>query len=294
MFGAPAQEREHRGGIVPRLRRQSAEVDAPPVDSRRSPGLEPTHLEIHFAQSFGKPCRRGIAGPATGVAGAADVDPAGQEGSHRQHHGPRGDPKAHTGDHALYPATAQQQIFDTLLQQAQPGLRFQHPTNGLAVEHPVCLRPRGTDRWSLAGIERAKVDARAVRGACHGAAERIDLPRQVTLADTADGRIAAHLPERIEIVGQQQRACAGSRRGESRLGSGVASAHHDAVELFGIVHGRSHSQGRILAVSMLQGFVSGRPVSPRGLVVWRRGAGVGVQGFAGRRRAYPCRLRESG
>ena len=40
-------------------------------------------------------------------------------------------------------------------------------------------------------------------GERHGAAERIDLLDQVPLADAADGRIAAHLPERLDVVREQ-------------------------------------------------------------------------------------------
>jgi hypothetical protein len=57
--------------------------------------------------------------------------------------------------------------------------------------------------------------------------ERIDLLHQVTLADAADGRIAAHLPQRLDIVGEQQGASAHARSRERGFGAGMAAADDD-------------------------------------------------------------------
>src|SRR2546430_10936846 len=54
---------------------------------------------------------------------------------------------------------------------------------------PICR----AHRRALAGIERAELDAGAVSRPGHGAAQRVDLAHQVSLADAADGRIATHL-----------------------------------------------------------------------------------------------------
>ena len=66
--------------------------------------------------------------------------------------------------------------------------------DGLPIELPVRLGARGAHRRALAGIQDAELDAGAVRGARHGAAQGIDLPHQMALADAADGGVAAHLP----------------------------------------------------------------------------------------------------
>ena len=83
-----------------------------------------------------------------------------------------------------------------------------------------------------------------VRGPRHGAAERVDLLDQVALADAADGRVAAHLPERLDVVRQQQRAAPHARGGQRRFGAGMAAADHDHVEL-GLKAHHSESTGSL-------------------------------------------------
>ena len=63
----------------------------------------------------------------------------------------------------------------------------------------------------------------------HHPTQGIDFPDQVPLADAADGRIAAHRTDRLDVVGQQQGPRAGPRRGQRGLGAGVAAADHDDV-----------------------------------------------------------------
>ena len=60
--------------------------------------------------------------------------------------------------------------------------------------------------------------------------KRVDLLDQMTLADAADGRIAAHLPQRLDVVRQQQGALAHARSRQRGLGAGMAAADHDDAE----------------------------------------------------------------
>ena len=71
----------------------------------------------------------------------------------------------------------------------------------------------------------------------HRAAERVDLLDQMPLADAADRGIAAHLPQRLDVMREQQRAPPHARGRERRLGAGVAAADHDHV----IVSCESHA-----------------------------------------------------
>ena len=63
---------------------------------------------------------------------------------------------------------------------------------------------------------------------------------QMALADAADRRIAAHRTDGLDVVGQQQRACAGASRRERRFGAGMAAADHDHIET---VEGVAHRAG---------------------------------------------------
>jgi hypothetical protein len=70
----------------------------------------------------------------------------------------------------------------------------------------------------------------------HGAAERVDFLDQMAFANPADRRIAAHLTERFDVVGQQQRLCAHARGGQSGLRAGMTAADNDDVKFSGIKH----------------------------------------------------------
>ena len=63
------------------------------------------------------------------------------------------------------------------------------------------------------------------------AVEGVDLADQVALAQAADGRVAGHLADRLELVGEQQRARAQPRGRGRGLAAGVAAADDDHVEL---------------------------------------------------------------
>src|SRR5690606_21751922 len=58
---------------------------------------------------------------------------------------------------------------------------------------------------------------------------------QVALADPADGGIAAHRPDRLDAVCQQQGARARARRGQRGLGAGIAAADHVVVVAMEVV-----------------------------------------------------------
>ena len=118
----------------------------------------------------------------------------------------------------------------------QIGLIFQSAADGLLVQHAVGLGAGGADGRAFRGIQDAELDTGFVGGRCHRPAQRIDLADQMALADAANRRIAAHRPERVEVVGQQQRVRTRPRRGKRSLGAGVTAADDDDIETGGIEH----------------------------------------------------------
>ena len=97
----------------------------------------------------------------------------------------------------------QSKIGNFLLEQLQIWLASRDPADGALIQLAIGLRTRGAHGGPLAGIEGAKLNARLVRGQRHGAAQGVDLLDQMSLADAADRGVAAHLPQRLDIVGQQ-------------------------------------------------------------------------------------------
>ena len=126
------------------------------------------------------------------------------------------------------------QIIHRLLEDGEIGLILQPRADRLFVEHAVGLGAGGLHRTALGIIENAKLDARFVGGNRHRAAQCINLFDQVTLADPADGRVAAHRAQGFNIVGEQQSFCAHARRAECRFGTRMPAADDYHVEVVGV------------------------------------------------------------
>ena len=99
--------------------------------------------------------------------------------------------------------------------------------HGLPVELAVGLGAGSAHGWALAAVEHAELDAGLIGDAAHQAVQRVDLADQVALAQTADGRIAAHLADGRELVGDQRRGNAETRRGRRGFAAGVAASNND-------------------------------------------------------------------
>ncbi len=229
MIGREPKIREHRHGIVAGLLRQAGEIDAAAVDARRRSGFQAVHAQRQFAQARGQACGWRIPGAAARIILEADMDLAGEEGARGQHDAARGKGQAHLRHRAGHAVAFDSQIFDRLLEDGKIRLGFQHaPDRGL-VQGAVGLAARRAHGRTLGCVQRAPLDAGAIGRHGHRAAEGVDFLDQMTLADAADGRIAAHLAEGFDIVGQQQGARTQTRGGERGLGAGMAAADDDHI-----------------------------------------------------------------
>ena len=181
------------------------------------------------------------------------MDLAVQKGPCGQHHGFGAKAQTDLRHRAHHPVTFDQQVVYRLLEDGQVRLVFQHAPDRGFVEHTVCLGPRGAHGRALAGVENAKLNARLVGGQGHSTAQRIDLFDQMAFANAANRGVAAHLPQSLDVVGEQQGLAAHARSGQRSLAPGVAAADDDDVKLLGIKHGRQSNQGR-------EGDFTGAPV----------------------------------
>lgn len=164
------------------------------------------------------------------------MDAAVEKSPGGEHHGARTKGNAHLRDGADHAVAFHHQVIDGLLEQAQVRLVLQAAADRGLVQHAVGLRAGRAHRRALARIENAKLDARLVGGNGHGAAQRIHLFHEVALADAADRRVAAHLPQRLDVVGEQQRLGAHACSGQRGFGAGMATADDDHIEFFGVQH----------------------------------------------------------
>ena len=168
------------------------------------------------------------------IARESDVDPSAEERAGGEHHRVGAEGEAHGGHHAGDAGAArpvfEEQVVDGLLKEREAGLGLEPAPDLDAVELAVDLGPGRPDGRAAARVQGAEVDAASVRGGAHRAAQGVDLAHEVPLADSADGRVAAHLAEGLDRLGEEQGARARARRGEGRLGAGVPAADDDDVE----------------------------------------------------------------
>ncbi len=231
-----AEEREDRLGAIARLLREAREIDRAPVDPGRRPGLQPSHRQVQLAQARGQRERGRITRPSRPVPGHADVDEAAEECPGGEHDGRGPQLQADRGHRAHDPISLHEQVVDRRLEEPEVGLGLEPAADRAAVEHPIRLGARRAHRRSLARVQGPELDAGLVGGECHGAAQGVDLPHEVPLADAADRGIARHLAQRLEGMGEQARAGAGPGRRERRLRAGVTAANDDDVETMGGMH----------------------------------------------------------
>ena len=80
------------------------------------------------------------------------------------------------------------------------------------------------------------MNARLVGRMGHQPPQGIHFLNQMPLADAANGRVAAHGAQGVDIVGQQQGARAHARRRQGRFGARVTAADDDDLVGLGVKH----------------------------------------------------------
>ena len=135
----------------------------------------------------------------------------------------------------------EQQILGGAFGDIEPLGFLKQLADGPAIELAVGLRARSAHCGTLAAVEDAELDPRAVDRPAHDAVERIDLAHEMAFAEPADRRIARHLADRRPLVGQQQCLGAEPSRGCRCFAARMPAAnHHDVVGAETLVHSRGN------------------------------------------------------
>jgi hypothetical protein len=111
---------------------------------------------------------------------------------------------------------------------------FANPLHAKLVGLLVALRARRPHARALLGVEHPKLQARKVRRPTHFAAQRINLPDQMTLRQPTDGRIAGHLPDGIAVNGQQEGLASHAGRSQSGLNARMTGPDDDHIISLGM------------------------------------------------------------
>src|SRR5881396_3005556 len=98
-----------------------------------------------------------------------------------------------------------------------------------AVQGAIALRPGRPDGGDLGAIEHAELDRRAIRRPPHDTAEGVDLADHGAFRDPADGGIAGHLTDSVEVGSQEEDLGAETGGHHRGLRSCMAGSHHDHI-----------------------------------------------------------------
>ena len=219
------------------LRREPRKVDAAPVDARRCARFQAPLRQLELLEPRRQRDRRRITRAAGRVVFEPHMHPSVEKRAGRQHHRTRMEANAHLRHNPCHSITFDDQVIAGALKNLQVRLVLQPPADRRAVQHAIGLSTGGAHGRALGAVEDAELDARLISGRRHRTAQRIKLLDQVSLADAADRRVAAHLPERLDVVREQQGGAAHARRRERGLGAGMTAADHNHVEDLGKPHG---------------------------------------------------------
>ena len=126
------------------------------------------------------------------------------------------------------------------------GFGLQHLAHLEAVLLLVALRARGPHGRAARGIQQAELDADGVGDFAHDAAESIDFADEVSLGNAADGGIARHLRDEVDVERVERSLQAHASGGHGGLASGMAGANHHNVIGFSELRQQSVSPRRPL------------------------------------------------
>ncbi len=99
----------------------------------------------------------------------------------------------------------------------------------LLIAPPVGLRAQRMNGGAFPEVQHPVLDAAGVRRLSHLSAERVQLPHQMALARPADGRVARHIADRVEIDRKYDRSQSHPRAGQPCLDPGVSGPDHRRI-----------------------------------------------------------------
>ncbi len=223
-------EGEGGGGLIRLLHLQTVPGDGAAVQPRRRARLQSSHRQVGGVEVGRQSRRRIFAVPPGWNTRVAAVNDAIKEGARGEDDGAGADrfPRArHDADH---PVSFQKQPLGRSSHQRQIRRRGQLGLHGLAIKATVDLAARPTNGGALGTVQQTELDARDVGQTPHDPIQGVDLSHQMPLAQAADGRVAGHLADGLQLLRQQDRARARASRRRSRFTAGVAAADDDNVE----------------------------------------------------------------
>jgi len=115
---------------------------------------------------------------------------------------------------------------------AEVRLRFEDLAHLQAIGLLVALGAGRPDGGAAGSVEQAKLDSDGVGDFAHDAAERVDFADEMALGDAANGGVARHLGDQVDIQREERRLQAQASGCHGGFASGMTGSDHDNVEMF--------------------------------------------------------------
>ncbi len=240
-------EGERAGRIVAVLRFEHAVVNRAAVKAGRRVGREAADLEAQSPQVVGDAEGRRLARAAGGGLLLAQVDHAVEERARGEDGAAAAALDADGVADAGAPVALDEQAADARLAEPQVRLLLEQELHRPRVEPAIGLGAGRVDGWAAAAVEHAELDARRVGHDAHHAAEGVNLADELAFRQPADGRVAGHLGDGVEVDRQEQRLRAQASGGVGRLAARMARADHNHVENTGSLRLPGHLVTRTVA-----------------------------------------------
>jgi hypothetical protein len=185
-------------------------------------------------QCLCKANRGQVANTAGSPAALAEMDQSTQEGPCREADRSTGESITSGGDHSFDLARTYIEISDLGRHDGKPRLPGYKLLDSLAIKRPVRLCTWSPYSRALPAIQNPELYPGRVRRAGHNSIQRVDLAHKMSLAQSANGRIAGHDPDRLDPLGEKCSPGAKARCSASRLDAGMSATYHNDIE---IAHG---------------------------------------------------------
>lgn len=217
--------------FVAGLRIGFGKIDGTAGKAGRGAGFQSAKFEADFAERGGEIHGGGLPCPATRLLGTADVHEAAKKSAGCDDHGFPEILDFEGGFHAENLTVFVEEFCGLALFYVETLLAFADPFEAELVGFFVALRAWSPDGWTFFGVEHPELEAGHVCGFAHFATERVDFASQVAFGETADGGVAGHLTDGVEIDGKEESSASHAGSSEGGLDAGVAGAENDYVIL---------------------------------------------------------------
>jgi hypothetical protein len=208
-------------------------IDALSQETGRRAGFESFNLEPEPFQGIGE-----IAGP---IAHSTALRIFHSDVHERAEESARGDDdrlasvgNAHRGHDSGHGVTVQDKIDQTPLLQIEVWLPFADRFHSKLVRFFVGLGAGSADGGTFSRIQHSELNSGGVGVESHLATERVNFPDEMAFGQAADGRVAAHLGDRVEVHRQKKGLAAHPSGSEGGFATRVPGADHNHIVGFWI------------------------------------------------------------